>query len=183
MRRFTLRFTFLFLAFFTGVAAHNYLPGLTFSTFEKTDLKPGSLPISEKEDRPKELEFDSVSPCRGPNPFEYRRKWEAEGTITLGVLNSRVLCGELPDISRTENENVSGIVTAEVLIDVTGKVLKAQVRNQSPSLQKAIVRAARQTRFEPMMLRGDAHKARGVIMYRFDGKGGVQLRILRKSAG
>ena len=188
MRRFTIQLTFLFLTFFVGVAAY-YFWYLPFSSLEKTNLNAESsnvlsVQVSEKqEDKPKESEFYSISPCKDINQFEYRREWKAKGTISVGVLNSRVLCGVLPELSQTAEESVSGIVTADVLIDVTGKVLEVQVKNQLPLLQKAIVRAARQTRFEPYMLRGDAHEARGIIMYEFDGKGGVQLYKFKRSAG
>ena len=188
MRRFTIQLTFLFLTFFLGVAAY-YFCYLPFSSLEKTNLKAESsnvvtVQVSEKkEDEPKPSEFYSVSPCRGTNPFEYRREWKAKGIISVGVLNSRISCGVLPELSQTAGENVSGIVTADVLIDVTGKVLEVQVKNQLPLVQKAVIRAARQTRFEPYMLRGDAHEARGVIMYEFDGKGGVQLYKFKRSVG
>ncbi len=187
MRRFTIKLTFLFLTFFVGVAAY-YFCYLPFSSPEKTNLNAESsnvvsVQVSEKQDEPKASEFYSVSPCKDANPFEYRREWKAKGTISVGVLNSRVSCGVLPELSQTAEENVSGIVTADVVIDVTGKVLEVQVKKQLPLLQKAIVRAARQTRFEPYMLRGDAHEVRGVIMYELDGKGGVQLYKFKRSAG
>ncbi len=140
------------------------------------------MQVPEKQkDEPKTFELYPVSPCEGTNSYEYRREWKAKGTISVGVLNARVLCEILPEFSQTAEGNVSGIVKADVLIDETGKVLEVQVKNQLPLLQKAIVRAARQTRFEPYMLRGDAHKARGIIMYEFDSKGGVQLYKFKRS--
>lgn len=188
MRKFTTQATFLFLTFFVSVAAY-YFCYLPFSITEKTNLSAESSNVlsvqaSEKQDdMPKKFESSPISPCKEKNPFEYRRESKAKGTISVGVLNARISCGILPKFSQTAEENVSGIITADVLIDVTGKVLDVQVKNQLPSLQRAIVRAARQTRFEPYMLRGDAHEARGVIMYEFNGKGGVQLYKFKKPAG
>jgi len=182
MRRLRTQLLFLFSTFFVGVAAY-YICNFSPASVKETNLNAGSSSIAsvqvpeKQENAPKTFEFYPVSPCEGTNSYEYRREWKAKGTISVGVLNARVLCGILPE----SEGNVSGIVKADVLIDETGKVLEVQVENQFPLLQKAIVRAARQTRFEPYMLRGDAHKARGIIMYEFDGKGGVQLYKFKRS--
>jgi Gram-negative bacterial TonB protein C-terminal len=187
MRKLTIQLTFLILTFFVGVAAY-YFYYLPVSRSEKTNLygEFSSVPAMQvpqkQEDELSISEFYSVSPCEETNPFEYSRKWDAQGTISVGVVNSRVSCGVLPELSSRADANVSGIVTADVLIDVTGKVLEVGVKNQTPLMQKAIIRAARQTRFEPYMLRGDAHDARGIIMYKFDGKGSVQLYKFKRSA-
>ena len=177
MQRFTMKLFFLFSTFFVGVAAFYifYLP-LTSDDKPNSNVEPSNVASVQIPDKQKIDEFYAVSPCKGENQYKYRLKWKAKGTISVGVVNSRALCGVLPELSQSEGNIISGIKTVEVLIDETGEVFDAQAKSEySVVLQKALTDAARQTKFEPYMLRGDSHKARGIIMYNFDGKGRVQL--------
>jgi TonB family protein len=62
---------------------------------------------------------------------------------------------------------VQGVVSVQVLIDETGKVVSAKAISGNPMLLSEAVRAANQARFSPTMLGEQAVKVSGVITYNF----------------
>jgi len=85
-----------------------------------------------------------------------------------GVESGRVL--ELPQpvyppIARAAH--ASGTVGVKVIIDVDGTVIAAASISGHPLLQGAAVNAARNARFSPTKLNGEAVKVVGVIQYNF----------------
>ena len=90
------------------------------------------------------------------------------GRLIDGVLTSRALSlpkPEYPPIARAAR--VQGTVSVKVIVDETGKVIAAQAESGHPLLQAAAVKAARQARFEPILLEGKPVKIAGVINYHF----------------
>jgi periplasmic protein TonB len=61
----------------------------------------------------------------------------------------------------------SGMVTVQVLIDESGKVISAHAVSGHPLLQAAAVEAAKQTRFTPTLLSGQAVKVSGLLVFNF----------------
>lgn len=61
----------------------------------------------------------------------------------------------------------AGVVTVEVMVDETGKVISARALSGHPLLQTACVNAARLARFSPTILSGQAVKVLGTITYTF----------------
>jgi TonB family protein len=66
-----------------------------------------------------------------------------------------------------KQQRVSGQVTVEVTIDETGVVVFARAVSGPTLLRSAAVSAAKQAKFTPTMLSGQAVRAEGVINYNF----------------
>jgi TonB family protein len=62
---------------------------------------------------------------------------------------------------------VAGIVSVEVVVDETGKVISAKASNGPPALRDVSVQAALKARFSPTKLSGQPVKVSGVINYKF----------------
>ena len=67
-----------------------------------------------------------------------------------------------------------------VLIDQFGEVEDAQIMDGHRLLNKSVLRAAHQTRFVPYILGGEPVKVHGILIYKFDGSGGVGLERIKK---
>jgi protein TonB len=69
--------------------------------------------------------------------------------------------------SAAKSVGAQGRVVIELMIDETGKVVKARAISGHPLLQKAAVAAALQARFSPTMLSGEPVSIIGTISYTF----------------
>lgn len=88
--------------------------------------------------------------------------------ISGGVLNGRAI--NLPRPVYTDSARRAGqegIVSVEVLIDVTGKVISAKAVSGPNQLRGAAEVAARRARFYPTLLSGQPMRISGVIKYNF----------------
>lgn len=85
--------------------------------------------------------------------------------IRGGLLNSKAL--SLPQPIYPSGSDATGVVTVEVTIDEYGNVASARSVSGPPQLQQAAVDAARQARFSPTFMMGEAVKVIGVITYNF----------------
>lgn len=88
--------------------------------------------------------------------------------VSGGVLNGQATDlpkPEYPEIAR--HARASGIVTVEVVIDETGKVVSARAVSGSPFLREAAVKAALRARFTPTKLSGQPVKIAGTVNYNF----------------
>jgi protein TonB len=88
--------------------------------------------------------------------------------ISGGVLNGTAT--ELPkpiypEIAR--RARAAGMVSVEVVIDETGKVISARAVSGPPLLREAAVKAATHARFSPTKLSGQPVKITGVVNYNF----------------
>jgi protein TonB len=66
-----------------------------------------------------------------------------------------------------KNLRLTGTVTVEVMLDETGKVISARAVSGHQLLQIPCVNAARQARFSPTILSGQAVRVLGTITYTF----------------
>ena len=88
--------------------------------------------------------------------------------ISGGVLNGKAITlprPEYPAVARAAK--ASGNVTVEITIDEEGNVISARSVSGHPLLQSAAVTAARQARFTPTKVSGQAVKVNGVLVYAF----------------
>jgi len=60
-----------------------------------------------------------------------------------------------------------GVVSVDVILDETGKVVSANASSGPPILREAAVQAALRARFSPTKLSGQPVKVSGVINYKF----------------
>jgi TonB family protein len=114
------------------------------------------------------------TPTPAPSPSEVSRPAPADetarqkGPISGGVLNSKAVSLPRPDYpSAAKSVGAQGRVVIELMIDETGKVVKARAISGHPLLQKAAVAAALQARFSPTMLSGEPVSIIGTISYTF----------------
>ncbi len=97
--------------------------------------------------------------------------YHSSGLISGGVLNSKATSLPIPPyppIARAAQAN--GKVTVEVTVDEDGNVIAARAVSGHPLLQAASVAAARNAKFAPTKLSGQAVKVQGVLVYTFSGE-------------
>src|SRR5437764_8609452 len=88
--------------------------------------------------------------------------------VSGGVLNGRALNLPVPEYPMAaRNAHASGLVTIEVIVDVTGRVISAKAISGPVSLRGAAEQAAMRARFSPTMLSGQPVKVAGMITYNF----------------
>jgi protein TonB len=88
--------------------------------------------------------------------------------ISGGVLNGKALEMPKPLYPETARRaRLTGMVSVEVMIDVSGKVIGARAVSGPEMLRDAAERAARQAKFTPALLSGQPVRISGVINYNF----------------
>ncbi|MGH9966842.1 MAG: TonB family protein [Pyrinomonadaceae bacterium] len=113
------------------------------STETPTDVKPESAPPG-----------DEKAAKRAP--------------ISGGVLNGKAISLPFPPYPPIARQaKASGTVVVQVTIDEYGNVIAARAVSGHPLLQAAAVAAAREAKFSPTFLMGEAVKVTGVITYNF----------------
>ena len=88
--------------------------------------------------------------------------------ISGGVLNGTAISlpsPMYPDAAR--RARMQGVVSVDVVLDETGKVISANASNGPAMLRDAAVQAALKARFSPTKLSGQPVKVSGVINYKF----------------
>lgn len=125
-----------------------------------SDYKKGHATVTVKEIEP--------FPTETPKPTSKPEESSPTGPLEGGILNDKALelpAPKYPDEARRTHE--SGEVQVRVLIDQTGKVVVATAVFGPQSLQEAAVRAARQARFAPTLVKGAPVMVSGILIYRF----------------
>jgi len=88
--------------------------------------------------------------------------------VSGGVLNGAAISLPSPIYPETAKRlRMSGVVSVEVVVDETGKVISARAINGPSALREAAVQAALRARFTPTKLSGQPVKVTGSIDYRF----------------
>ena len=89
--------------------------------------------------------------------------------VSGGVLNGKALALPKPTYPpAARSARASGVVTVEVVIDESGKVISAKAKDGHVLLRLAAVQAAQGARFSPTMLSGQPVKVSGEINYNFN---------------
>jgi protein TonB len=102
---------------------------------------------------------DEPPPGPAPKPLK---------PVSGGVLNGTAI--NLPAPAYPEGAKrmkVQGVVTVEVILDETGKVISAEATSGPAMLRDAAAQAAKRARFSPTKLSGMPVKVSGVINYKF----------------
>ena len=88
--------------------------------------------------------------------------------VSGGVLNGTAVSLPPPVYPEAaKRSRTSGVVTVDVILDETGKVVSASASNGPMMLRDAAVQAALKARFSPTKLSGQPVKVSGVINYKF----------------
>jgi TonB family protein len=88
--------------------------------------------------------------------------------VSGGILNGKAVklpAPEYPEVAR--RQRTTGMVTVEVVVDVTGRVISAKAVGGPILLQSAAEKAALSARFSPTLLSGQPVKVSGQITYNF----------------
>jgi TonB family protein len=89
-------------------------------------------------------------------------------TINAGVVNSKAVTLPKPEYPQAaQSVRASGEVKVQVVIDEQGNVTSAEAISGHPLLRQAAEKAARQSKFTPTYLTGQAVKVTGAIVYNF----------------
>ena len=88
--------------------------------------------------------------------------------VSGGVLNGTAISLPAPNYPEAARRlRVSGLVSVEVVVDETGKVISAVATSGPAVLRDVAVQAALRARFSPTKLSGQAVKVSGLINYKF----------------
>lgn len=88
--------------------------------------------------------------------------------VSGGVLNGTAISLPSPGYPETARRlRMSGVVTVEVIVDETGKVISAVATSGPTPLREVAVQAALHARFSPTKLSGQPVKVSGLINYKF----------------
>lgn len=88
--------------------------------------------------------------------------------ISGGILNGKAISLPSPIYPEiAKRARAGGLVTIEVVIDVTGRVISAEAVSGHTMLRQAAEQAAKQARFSPTLLSGQPVRVTGQITYNF----------------
>jgi TonB family protein len=110
--------------------------------------------------QPMSVKLDSEPPPAAPKPMLR--------PVSGGVLNGTAV--NLPPPTYPEaakRMRVAGVVTVQVIVDETGKVISAEATSGPSALRDVAVQAALRARFSPTKLSGQPVKVSGLINYKF----------------
>jgi periplasmic protein TonB len=111
------------------------------------------------------IQIDTPPPPAAPNPTPAVPKTIR---VSEGVLKGNAAALPKPSYPPMARQiRLQGIVTVQVLIDESGKVLSASIVSGHPLLAPEAQKAAMQARFRPTTLSGQPVKVTGVITYNF----------------
>jgi TonB family protein len=103
-----------------------------------------------------------------PENVELARPPGQRGPISGGVLNGRAISLPKPPYpAAAKAVGAKGSVIVEVTLDENGRVITAKATEGHPLLRAAAEAAAREARFTPTKLSGQAVQVSGVITYNF----------------
>lgn len=111
---------------------------------------------------------EGAPPPPPPPPVKKEEPKPIPKTISKGVINgSATSLPKPPYPAAAKAVRASGAVNVQVKIDERGNVVSASAVSGHPLLQQAAVSAARQAKFAPTLLSGQAVSVTGVIVYNF----------------
>jgi len=122
-------------------------------------VEPKTVAVNSNSTVPMVNLGDEPPPSPAPRPTK---------PVSGGVLNGTALT--LPPPAYPESAKrmkIQGVVTVEVVLDETGKVISANATDGPQLLRDAAVLAAKRARFSPTKLSGMPVKVSGVINYKF----------------
>lgn len=136
------------------------LPAVTANANKLTN--PGPVAVKTVETNSNLVAIDSEPPPPTPAPRTILKP------VSGGVLNGTAISLPPPVYPEAAKRmRTSGVVTVDVVLDETGKVLSATASSGPAILRESAVQAALKARFSPTKLSGQPVKVSGVINYKF----------------
>ena len=140
-------------------------PDLPSASASATKLAPGPVDLKVNTANVSQavpvVDLDSEPPpSPGPKPILK--------PVSGGVLNGTAIYLPQPVYPEAAKRmRASGVVTVDVVLDETGKIVAATASSGPPILRDAAVQAALKAKFSPTKLSGQPVKVSGVINYKF----------------
>jgi Ca-activated chloride channel family protein len=133
---------------------------------------PAPAPPQRKSETPVESGSSTQSKPNASQPASPAQSTEnktaPKAPVSGGVLNGKAVSLPKPVYPlAAKTMGVTGTVIVEVTLDETGKVISARALSGHQLLQSSCVNAARQARFSPTILSGQAVRVLGTITYTF----------------
>jgi TonB family protein len=147
-----------------SVNAAKSAPSLPVAMSSDKLKSAGSLELAnnhvDSSAQPVNVKIDSEPPPAAPKPMLR--------PVSGGVLNGTAVNLPPPTYpDAAKRMRVSGIVTVQVIVDETGKVISAEATSGPATLRDVAVQAALRARFSPTKLSGQPVKVSGLINYKF----------------
>ena len=103
---------------------------------------------------------------------------ESVKTISGGVINGKATSLPKPAFpSAARAVKASGAVSIQVVVDESGNIISASAVSGHPLLRQAAEQAAKNAKFAPTMLSGQAVKVVGLITYNFAASGDANVSV------
>lgn len=155
-------------------------PSNSSTAAAKSDVKASAPPAANASDRPSVASAPQVAPLRVSEPgaasvvdseAEAPSKPIARGPVKAvsgGILNGKAVSLPAPLYPEmAKRARTGGVVTVDVVIDLTGRVISAKASAGPEMLRGAAENAAKQARFSPTLLSGQPVRVSGQINYNF----------------
>lgn len=112
----------------------------------------------------------NTRPTPTPTPRPSPSQQPTKNPANVGNMNSRAVSLSKPAYPPIAKQmRAGGQVPVQIMVDETGKVMSAKAIGGHPLLRQAAENAARQSRFSPVRVSGQAVKSVGTVVYNFVG--------------
>lgn len=145
----------------------------SFMLPEKTNETTAQAPVTE-EAPPEpalveaEAQKNKAEPVAKMEDTPHGAEAGKRGPISAGVLNGKALSLPVPDYpAEARAAGAEGVVVVQVMVDEQGNVTDARALSGPKLLQETSLNAARQAKFSPTLLSGEAVKVTGVLVFNF----------------
>jgi TonB family protein len=138
---------------------------------EKTNETTAQAPaVEEAPPAPAEAEAqkNKTEPTPKTEDVPHGSQAGKRGPVSAGVLNGKAISLPVPDYpAEAKAAGAEGVVVIQVLVDEQGNVTDARPISGPKLLQETSLIAARQAKFSPTLLSGEAVKVTGVLVFNF----------------
>jgi periplasmic protein TonB len=143
-----------------GEPRNTLAPDLPTASTAGADLDPGDVKAPSAVISNQEVKVSLEEPPPAPRPILK--------PISGGVLNGTAISLPQPVYPEpAKRMRTAGMVSVEVILDESGKVVSAKATSGPTILRDAAIQAALKARFSPTKLSGQPVKVSGVINYKF----------------
>jgi len=126
------------------------------------NLNTNALPTNARPAPPRPSPGESPSPQPSPTPAPSNRP------VNAGILNGRAINLPKPAYPPLAKQmRANGQVAVQVLVDEAGNVTSAKATSGNPMLRASAEAAARQSKFNPVMVNNQPVPASGIVLYNF----------------
>jgi len=148
----------------------NGSPNSPFGNSDNKGISVGGIGNSDDSELPTGNAEKSLTPPAPPITRTVEEKIQKPKipTVSGGVVNGKAKLLPKPIYTAAaKSVRATGAVNVQVMIDETGNVVSAKAIDGHPLLRMEAEKAARNAKFSPTLLTGQAVKVSGIIIYKF----------------